>query len=164
MKTLNLMRHAEADRQQHGVEDRERILGPRGRLDAPRMGSRLAEVLSPMSVHCSPALRARQTLAGLCTGWPQLAAHPHQVVEALYTFELGDLLHWLQQQPGTRDHLFLLGHNPGLTDLVNHLAPADRLPSLPTAGFIQLALAIPYWEALAPACGEVRLRLFPEPR
>ena len=162
MKTLHLMRHADASRAQSGASDRERELGPRGRREALQAGERLGKLLSPSPVHCSAALRTRQTLAELCTGWPELAGKPHRIEEDLYTFSVDDLLDWLVAQPAERDSLFLLGHNPALTELVNLLAPGAELSNLPTAGYVQLRLSTNHWEALPDTVGELSLYLFPE--
>lgn len=162
MKVLHLMRHADASQPAPGKSDRERALGPRGRREAREAGERLMEVLAPLPLYCSAALRARQTLAELCTAWPALAGEPHVIEEALYTFDVSALMHWLMARHDDLESLFLLGHNPGLTNLVNHLVPAAGLSHLPTAGYVQLHLAIDSWACLGNAQGEVALGIFPE--
>lgn len=163
MKTLHLMRHADAVHPRAGGGDRERELGPRGRREALQAGERLANVLSPLPIHCSAAVRTRQTLAELCIGWPELAGQPHRFEEPLYTFDVRDLLAWLTTQPDHSDNLFLLGHNPALTELVNLLAPPDAPASLPTAGYVQLQLPVTRWTELRQAEGKLILQLFPQP-
>ncbi|GAB3324134.1 SixA phosphatase family protein [Haliea atlantica] len=164
MKVLHLMRHADASHPAPGTSDRNRELGPRGRREAREAGGRLMEWLDPLPVYCSAALRTRQTLAELCTAWPALAGESHAIEEGLYTFSASDLITWLASRPDDRDKLFLLGHNPGLTDLVNHLVPDAGLSHLPTAGYVQLHLAIDTWASLPKARGKVALGLFPESR
>ena len=140
MKTLYLFRHSKSSWDKPGLSDRERPLNKRGKRDAPRMGAALRELVPAMPVHVSPARRAQLTLGGLCDNWPELAAAPHETVEALYTFDVVDLLQWLRTRQG--DALFIVGHNPAFTDLVNMLAPEQSLPNLPTAGFVELELDI----------------------
>ncbi len=125
------------------------------------MGAALAKRLTPQPVAVSPANRAQLTLAGVCEGWPSLAQQPCQTVESLYTFDVDEVLAWLRQQPAEIPSLFIIGHNPAFTDLINVLAPAAALPNLPTAGYAQLALAIERWDALASATGTLVDRLFP---
>ena len=161
MKTLHILRHAKSDWSGPGVGDRERGLNGRGERDAPRMGAALARRLQPQVVTASPARRAQLTLQGLCTGWPALAGLPHRTQADLYMFSACDLLAWLQCQEDRDESLFLLGHNPGLTDLVNRLAPGADLLNLPTAGYVQLSLPIDRWREAGACRGELVWQLFP---
>jgi len=145
MKTLHLMRHAKSSWQVAQLSDHERELNGRGREAAPRMGAALANILPPQPIHCSSAVRARQTLEGLCSGWPALAAQHHDIDDALYTFDYQDLLSWLHSYPDESDSCFLLGHNPGLTDLCNQLVGRLALDNLPTAGYLQLEIPVTAW-------------------
>ena len=148
MKTLHLMRHAKSSWHAAGLADHERELNDRGKRDAPRMGVALAELLSAQPVHCSSAVRARQTLEGLCDGWPAMAVQQHEVDDALYTFDYQDLLLWLQDFQGEGGSCFLLGHNPGLTDLCNQLVGRRAIDNLPTAGYLQLEIPVSHWSDL----------------
>jgi len=161
MKTLHLLRHAKSAWDEPGLSDRQRGLNKRGRRAAPRMGAALACRESAQVVAVSPARRAQLTLSGVCDGWPGLAEFEHQTIEDLYTFDSDDLQRWLRGQPDSQSELFIIGHNPALTDLVNELAPAAGLVNLPTAGYVQLHLALNRWSELRPGSGTVAYRLFP---
>jgi len=161
MQTLHLLRHAKSAWDQPGLADRERPLNRRGQRDAPRMGRALAGQLAPCRVHTSPARRAQLTLRGLCAGWPALAELEHSVDEDLYTFCSDDLASWIAHSGGAAPELFVISHNPGLTDLVNELAGKFVLDNLPTAGYAQLALDIDCWSSLVQGCAELRYTLFP---
>ncbi|EAQ98693.1 SixA phosphatase family protein [Congregibacter litoralis] len=145
MKVLHLMRHAKSSWQAAGLSDHERELNERGFRDAPRMGQALAKFVSPQPIHCSSATRARQTLAGLCDGWPAMAVQQHEVDDALYTFDCQDLMIWLQGYQGDGESCFLLGHNPGLTDFCNQLVGRRAIDNLPTAGYLQLDIPVGHW-------------------
>lgn len=149
MKTLHLMRHAKSSWQAPELADHERELNERGRRDAPRMGQALAKIMSAEVVHCSSAVRALQTLAGLCEGWPAMSGLAHDVDDALYTFDYQDLLHWLQNYVGESDSCFLIGHNPALTDLCNQLVGRLAIDNLPTAGYLQLEIPVDSWRDLS---------------
>ncbi|MDP5053555.1 MAG: histidine phosphatase family protein [Congregibacter sp.] len=148
MKVLHLMRHAKSSWQSAGLADHERELNDRGRRDAPRMGRALAELVAAQPVHCSTAVRARQTLEGLCEGWAAMQAQAHEFDDALYTFDYQDLLSWLENYPQDNESCFLLGHNPALTDLCNHLVGRLAIDNLPTAGYLQLEIPIEAWSDL----------------
>lgn len=161
MKTLHLMRHAKSAWDDPELADRDRGLNRRGHRDAPRMGRALADRLLPMALHVSPAHRAQLTLAGLCAGWPALRAQPHITVEALYSFRYDELWQWIAAYTDERAELFVVAHNPALTELANRLVGRPLLDNLPTAGYLQLALAIEHWRSLEEGCGQVVDSLFP---
>lgn len=161
MKTLHVLRHARSEPAGPGVADRERGLDERGEEDARRMGAALAKRMLPQPLVVSPARRAQLTLAGLCEGWPALAPLPHRTEDKLYTLTTGELVAWLQQQPDSETSLFLLGHNPTLSELVGHLASDAVAVTLPTTGYVQLQLPIEHWHELDRGCGERVLQLGP---
>ena len=162
MKILHLLRHAKSAWDQPGLADRQRGLNKRGKRDAPRMGAALAAMIPPQSVAVSPANRAQLTLDGLCAGWPALADLHHYTEEDLYTFDSRDLLEWIAAQDDRHGSLFLIGHNPGLTDLVNVVSGSWVLDNLPTAGYARLDLAIERWAALGEGVGTLACTLFPK--
>ena len=161
MKTLHLMRHAKSSWEAAELDDHERDLNDRGRRDAPRMGRALAASMPAQPVHCSSALRARRTLEGLCAGWPALAAQPHVIEPALYAFDSREVLEWLQNVQIDDGALFVLGHNPALTDLCNRLVGRPALDNLPTAGYLRFDIDIDNWNDCAEGVATLQSRLFP---
>jgi phosphohistidine phosphatase len=162
VKTLHLLRHAKSAWDQPRLGDHERPLNKRGQRDAPRMGAALAARMVPMPVALSTARRAQLTLAGLIEGWPELALFQHDSHEALYTFDHKRLLQWLQEQDPQLPQLFIIGHNPALTDLVNVLCPDSNLANLSTAGYVEISLPLDYWDDLAGSGGQLTHLLFPK--
>ena len=162
MKTLHLLRHAKSGWGDHNLSDRERPLNDRGQRDAPRMGAALADIMEPMAVSVSPARRAQMTLEGVCAGWPVLAGENHSTEEALYTFSRHELTDWLSAQGEAPPALFLLCHNPALTELVNTLTRRSALDNLPTAGYVQLSLDIDHWDQLLHCEAVLDHYLFPK--
>ena len=161
-KQLHILRHAKSSWSDGALSDRERGLNRRGRRDAPRMGAALAARLEPQSITASPARRAQLTLAGLIEGWPALQAWEHPCEEALYTFSGAELRDWLVGCQEARASVFILGHNPALTDLVNWLCGEPVLDNLPTAGYAGLELRCEHWAELAPGCAAHHECLFPK--
>ena len=160
MLDLYLMRHAKSSWSNTVLSDRKRGLNSRGQRDAPRMGRILSERLRPISPHVSPALRAELTWTGICSTWPALAMLDHSVDEALYTFSSIDLFNWLRRKDGD-ESMFIIGHNPALTELVNYLAPSDAIDNLPTAGFAHLSLSITKWKEVEGGVGKLQELLLP---
>lgn len=162
MKTLSLLRHAKSSWDSPGLSDRERGLNRRGQRDAPLMGSALAGVMAPTPAHVSPARRAQLTLEGVCEGWSAMGRLSHTTEEALYTFDHDSLVDWIRSAGEEQPDLFLIGHNPAFTDLVNTLTGTHTLDNLPTAGFVQLSLDMDRWDQLLHYRARLEHQLFPK--
>lgn len=164
MKTLYLLRHAKSSWKKEEVTDRDRPLKKKGKLQADAMSDHLASLLPPpQQVLCSPAVRTRQTLAYFLELWPM----PEDAVlysDSLYLAEVDALKAEIMQLPDEVDIAMVVGHNPGLTDLVhewNH-AKGSYVNSIRTCGFVQMDFQVDSWSKLAGASGELKLDLRPK--
>lgn len=119
-RRLVIMRHAKAAWPE-GVPDRERPLAERGERDAPAAGRWLFEHAARIDIAlCSPATRAQQTWT-LAAG--ELAATPEtRYDERIYDASSGDLLAVVQDIEPDVGTAVLIGHNPGLSQLVTLLS------------------------------------------
>ncbi|MFB8757790.1 SixA phosphatase family protein [Streptomyces nigra] len=155
LRRLVVLRHAKSAWPDE-LPDHERPLAARGRRDAPVAGRLLAETdCLPDLALCSTALRARQTWDLACAQWgtPPPVRHDRRLYGAGVT-DLLDVVHEVSPEVGT---LLLVGHNPGLEELVLDLA-GDGLDDLldevgrkfPTAAAAVLAWHGPGWRDLAP--------------
>ncbi|MFD5075288.1 SixA phosphatase family protein [Streptomyces sp. NPDC058371] len=145
LRRLVVLRHAKSA-WPVGVDDHERPLAPRGRRDAPAAGRALAETdLLPDLALCSTALRARQTweLAAGQWGTPP----PVRFEPRLYAAGLPDLLDAVHAVPDPVRTLLLIGHNPGLEELVLELAGdcLDDTLAVARAKFPTSAVAVLAW-------------------
>ena len=136
-RNLLVLRHAKSAWDTDAATDFERPLAKRGKKDAPRMGKWLSEQrLVPDHVVCSPAARARQTAVAACKslGLEKDAIHWDQ---RIYMAGTGELLQVLGDCPAAARIVMIVGHNPGLEDLVEYLCGMVDVPSdgklLPTA-------------------------------
>ena len=57
--------------------------------------------------------------------------------------------------------IFLIGHNPALTDLINYLTQANSISNLPTAGFAYLTLSLYEWPSLEAGVGKLEKLVLP---
>lgn len=152
MPHLYLLRHAKSSWDEPGMDDRDRPLSPRGRRAAERVGEHVrAEGIRPDLVLCSPAVRARQTLARVRRG---LGDPKVTFDETLYAAEADRLLARLRTVPADAEAVMIVGHNPGLQDLALELAAKGgdlrRLRGkLPTGALATLAFEGP-WQELGP--------------
>lgn len=145
-RTLLIMRHGKSDWSAAAPTDFSRPLATRGKKAVPRMGRWLHHRgLQPDYVVCSPAIRARQTVLTLA---PYLDFPETGVVwdERLYLADRATLLHVLAECPVDVGTVLLVGHNPGLEELLAYLSGAKcPVPVngklLPTAAVGILALS-----------------------
>ena len=145
MKTLVLMRHAKSSWKEAGVPDHDRPLNKRGRRAAPRMGELLAEQgPQPDVLLSSTALRARSTaeqVAETCGSRPEV-----KLLEKLYLAAPADYLEAIRQQPASQACVMVVGHNPGLENLLEQLSGVRA--SLPTAAVAAIELDLAAWSNL----------------
>jgi phosphohistidine phosphatase len=148
MKTLLVLRHAKSSWGEPGLSDHERPLTERGKEDAPRMGQVLREQgLVPDLIVSSTAKRARNTAKKVA----QHCGYEDEVqqTETLYLAPAAQYIDLLRRLPDAYQTVAVVGHNPGLEELVELLTgQAERLP---TAALAQIALDIAAWEQLTPA-------------
>jgi len=152
-RELLVLRHAKSSWDDASRADRDRPLAPRGRRDAPRMGRWLRDHdLVPDRVLSSPAARARETVEAVVEALGGgIDVH---LEERIYLGSAGELRRVLVGCPAACRRVLLVGHNPGLEDLVRELVggaveePADG-KLLPTAALARLAVR-GTWSALGP--------------
>ena len=115
MKRLILMRHGKAERSNPGG-DFERGLTERGFNDAELMGRLLAdEGLTPDLALVSAARRTQDTWRGVSAAFPQAKALS---LRSLYHAPADRILFEIEALAEDADALMVVGHNPGLHELV----------------------------------------------
>jgi phosphohistidine phosphatase len=144
MKTLTILRHAKSSWNTPGLADFDRPLNARGEKDVPVMAERIRGAgIRPSLIVSSPAVRAWSTAKGVAA----TISYPSEFLQrekGLYHAGLDRLLDILAAQDTGFNSLLLVGHNPGLTDLVNFLVP-DVTDNLPTCGFVSVACHHDEW-------------------
>jgi phosphohistidine phosphatase len=106
----------------------------------------------------SPAQRARETVCLVCAelGLPDKMIHWD---ERIYSAGVGTLLQVLVDVPEAAQRAMLVGHNPGLEELLIYLC-GPELPRraggklLPTGTLAWVELA-PNWAEISEGCGEL---------
>jgi phosphohistidine phosphatase len=136
---LLVLRHAKAE-DGAGQSDKERALTKRGRRAATRVGELLADRL-PDRILSSTSLRTRETVELLT----KAAAYfgPIEFSDALYLAEPSAYLKAARERGGDAQCLMLVGHNPGLEDLVTELT-GERV-TLATAALAECTLEVDSW-------------------
>ena len=142
MSTLILLRHGKSD-WSGGEPDHLRPLARRGRRQVPEAGRWLADNVDVIDLAVvSPAERTRET-------WRLAAAElavppPVREDDRVYAGSARSLLGVLQELPDEVGTVVLVGHNPGVEDLVASLTGRDV--SMPTSALAAFDLPVP-WSA-----------------
>lgn len=137
---LLIMRHAKSDWSAESETDFDRPLSKQGIKAAKLMGKWLKKNrLKPDRVICSPALRASQTCQLIAK---QLGVAEHSVIWAvkIYDASLNDLLFIVNQYRKNTSILLIIGHNPGLDQLLCYLS--KDAPSVNESGKLLTTAAL----------------------
>jgi phosphohistidine phosphatase len=158
VKVLGLLRHAKSDLDDASVRDFDRGLNDRGRRGAAVIGRHIAELgIAWGAVLASPAERVRRTIEA-----SELPLAP-QYDDRAYLADSPTLMDLLRAVDGDPASVLLVGHNPGLHELLFRLVDPERETALfaeaaekfPTASFAVLELAIDQWAEIVPGCAEL---------
>ncbi|GEM_PF-83391 len=124
MQQLILLRHAKSDWSVGDGTDFSRPLAPRGERELPVIAAALMPYLAGrISCLCSPAMRTRQTFEIGAQYWPDIEP---VYEESLYHAPVRKLLQAIEKIEKTEkatDTVFIIGHNPGLSQLLHALSP-----------------------------------------
>lgn len=156
MKSVTLLRHAKSDWNDSVSRDFDRPLNERGKRAAQLMGQWAAQQSLPFdAVVASPAVRVTETLDQFL----EACGRPGEVRwdRRIYLASSATLLDVLRDLPNTIDTVLMVGHNPGLEDLILDTVPdsaADTLRAAveekyPTASIATLRFAADSWSDLA---------------
>jgi phosphohistidine phosphatase len=154
-RELLLLRHGKSD-WSAGTDDFHRPLKLHGKRSAQRVGTWLMrQGLVPDHVVSSPAERACATAAKACKTMG-IGMRAIDLDERLYEARLDDLLAILAGCPARARRVLLVGHNPGLEELLAFLSPhgiaaADKGKLLSTATLARLVMPDD-WRRLAAGC------------
>lgn len=165
MKRLFLLRHAKSAWDDPALRDRDRPLAPRGRKAAKRVGRWAKKhAVNPQLVVCSSAIRAQQTLQRVL---PSIGEPEVWVEITLYAAGAKTLLARIRALPDEADEVMLVGHNPGLMEVLLLLAAPGKLRdraavNLPTGALAKLEMDVARWVDVAP--GVARLTEFVVPK
>jgi len=145
MKTLLLLRHAKSSWKDGEIADRDRPLTARGKRDAPRVGQLIRErELVPNLIVSSTAKRARKTadlVAEHCGYKGEV-----ELLDDVYEADVNTLIKVLAKAAPDATRVMLVGHNPGLDELLFALTGVDE--HLSTAALAQLTVAVAKWRDL----------------
>lgn len=152
MKILGLFRHAKSDWHDARARDFDRPLNTRGRKGAAVMGRHIRKYGQKWDrILASPAVRSAETIdiAGKDGG----RDFPVNWDRRIYLASSATLIDLLREVDDTANAVLMVGHNPGLEDVIFDLVPANPSDPLrqiverkfPTAAFAVLEIPTDSW-------------------
>jgi phosphohistidine phosphatase len=162
LKILGLYRHAKSGWADPRARDFDRPLSERGRKGAAAMGRHILDYGARWDrIVSSPAVRCAETIE---LGY-QVIGQTYSINwdRRIYLASSATLFDLLLEVSGEPASLLMVGHNPGLEDLIFDLVPDDGTCPLrdvveekfPTAAFAVLELDVAKWSDLTPGCGKL---------
>jgi phosphohistidine phosphatase len=145
MKTLLILRHAKSDWSNSQLSDHDRPLNGRGKYDAPRMGAWLRQQqMVPDLIISSTAERALTTAELLALGCD--FEGELRTARDFYLAGAPTYIDTLNQLPDSYERVMVVGHNPGMEELLSLLTDKDR--PMTTANVAVVDLSIESWGEL----------------
>jgi phosphohistidine phosphatase len=152
LKKLILFRHAKSDWNDPVPRDFDRPLNGKGRRAARAVGQHARAIgITFDRIVASPAVRVTETLDGFASGYGEMPETSFD--RRIYLASAQTLLEVIQDADEAAGSILMVGHNPGLEDLVFLLVPEggddDAREQVeekyPTASIAEITLAIDHW-------------------
>jgi len=161
MKTIYLIRHAKSSWSEIGMSDFERPLNKRGKKDLPFMAKRLKEFgIKPDLILSSPAKRAKKTTKEIA----QTIEYSEEKIvykEALYDSSYINYRYLLDSLDDTVESIFIVGHNPTLTDVGEKLSGAI-LTNIPTCAIVAMEFDVDCFRDIKEESGKILFFDYPK--
>jgi len=119
---LYIMRHAKSDWSGPQISDFDRPINKRGTRNAIRIGGWMNENNhTPQKIISSPALRAKETIELVVEQISKFNLEDLTYEDELYLAGFTQLIEFINTYKDKVQSLMLVGHNPGIENLVNYL-------------------------------------------
>jgi phosphohistidine phosphatase len=159
MRTLYLLRHAKSSWKDGSLADFDRPLKARGREAAEAMGRFLGSKKTGISVILSsPAVRTRETVE-LVIRHAALAVEP-EFDRRIYEASLSALVQVAREIPNDTKAAMLVGHNPGMEELLAFLTHEDR--QMPTCALAKIRVDGASWSEVGRGTGKLEWFVTPK--
>lgn len=169
MKRLTLLRHAKSGWDDPVSRDFDRPLNERGKRASETIGRWLRDqALSFDYIAASPAVRCVETIEHVAIGYGETMAPVWD--KRAYLASSSALLEIVHEAPRESERMLLVGHNPGLEDLILLLVPdqagddaRDAVEEkYPTASLVEIDFGVERWADIKSGTG--KLVYFKRPR
>jgi phosphohistidine phosphatase len=157
-----MIRHAKSSWANPLQSDFERPLNDRGQHDAPMMGERLKKQgLIPDLIIASTAKRAKQTAKKVAAviGYDEEKIQWQDKLYHCIPSVFEEVLYDVADDVKT---VFIVAHNPGITEFANELSPKFRTDNMPTCAVVGAEFEAEQWNEFVNAAKKVILFDYPK--
>ena len=146
MKKLIIVRHAKSSWNHPELSDFDRPLNIRGNKDAEMMSLKLSEKINKIDFIISSS--SKRTILTYEYFKNKINFNNELFTDELYHASSKTVISIIKDTNSDINSLMLLGHNPGLTETVNHLTN-HHLYNLPTTGIIIVKFNVSSWSKIS---------------
>ena len=160
IKTLYLIRHAKSSWKDIDASDFERGLTKKGKKSIETIGSYLMlRGIHPDLMLASCAHRAEETADRLA----KKLAYGGSInyMRELYFTDTETLRQIIMMQESDIEHIFVIGHNPQITDMANMLMD-EHISKMPGMGVVAIDFEIDHWNEIGHTKGKMDFFVFPK--
>lgn len=152
---LHLLRHAEPEQFSNTSSDKTRELGHYGLQQCEQLKEQLDRDWSNTTLFCSTATRTLQTMRKSFNLSSFSQVH---LLDELYLAPLNSLLSFLSQTKDSTD-FFIIGHNNGLSDLVQYVTDLPII--LQTGHYVCLDFQLDHWNEVSRGLASLQAEFVP---
>jgi len=147
-KVLQVVRHAKSSWDNAGIADIDRTLKARGIQNAYEISRKLKlNNRIPDRIISSPAIRALHTAVIFARVF-DFPLKSLQINNMLYESSEEIMIEYIKNIPEDCQSVMLFGHNPDVTDLVNHFVKIT-VDNIPTSGVVSLTFKCQTWNQIS---------------
>ncbi len=156
-RTLVMIRHAKSSWTNPLQSDFERPLNERGKKEAPEMGKKLKKAnIIPDLIIASSAKRTKQTAKRIAeeVGYDEKNIKWEEKLYHCIPSVFEEVIYEIDEKIKT---VFIVAHNPGITEFVNQLSPEFKIDHMPTCGVAGAHVTTEEWNNFSIASKKVFL-------
>lgn len=162
MKTLYIIRHAKSSWTDLDLLDIDRPLISRGVKDAMRVSAHLKErKVVPDIFLSSYAVRALHTAVIFARGM-DFPLNKIAIKKEIYESGKEGIFYLIQQIDSIHQSIAIVGHEPTLSNLVNHFLPGKTINKFPTSSVVELTFDINTFEQIHKQTAKLVTQIIPK--
>ena len=148
MKTLVIVRHGAFDHSDPKIADVDRPLNHHGRHQVGRMSARLSTLQIKPDLLVSSSARRTVETAEVYAKRFEIPSDAIRIEEDIFEAERSEILRVVQAVPDSAQVVVLVGHHPGVTELLHHLTDGG-VEKMSLASCAILEFSVERWRAVS---------------
>ena len=159
MKSLIIVRHCKSSWADLSLSDFDRPLNKRGNIDGELMSNYLKEKEKKIDkLISSTSKRTRLTSKYFIE---KIHFNSISYLDELYHASYSEIIKIISKIENNFNNIMVIGHNPGLTELINHFTDM-RIYNIPTTGIIKVEFKEAKWSKITENKGKIVYKKFPK--